>query len=337
MTQILVSGAQSLGWERNHWLGYPVQWTIPESSSTRWASGAGPPNTHEHTLRHPGLLTSKVRRNSQRPVLPGVGRKRKEDRVHHTVRAQEIAALGNRGSHGDNTAITPNFVNFIPHRSHCMVSGHDKYLMRNREPQAGSKRRGRMGAGTPPAARSQTRVSASWGTRGPHRAAVQAAGVLSAVGSRAGCGRSGEVSLGGREGLAACGVRSALGRAARGGRRAVLQGCKEAEDYSVSCDCISFPCLKMTGGSRGGVLTGFCVCHRNKGDLGPTRPGRRTEEGCGRPPVKRPVVPFLTRADEDRRLLSSLGRGRQGQGPGARLGERKRRGGRGEGLKEPPR
>ena len=153
MTQILVSGAQSLGWERNYWLGYPGQWTIPESSSTRWASGAGPPNTHEHTLRHPGLLSSKVRRHSRRPVLPGVGRKRKEDRVHHTVRAQEIAALGNRGSHGDNTAVTPNFVNFIPHRSHCMFSGHEKYLMRNRDPQAGSKCRG-VGAGTPPAARS---------------------------------------------------------------------------------------------------------------------------------------------------------------------------------------
>lgn len=158
-------------------LGYPVQWAVPESSSTRWASGAWTPNTHERTLRHPGLLTSKVRMNSQQADLPGVGRGRKEDRVHHTVRAQEIAALGNRGSHGDNTAITPNFVNFIPHRSHCMFSGHEKYLMRNREPQPGSKCRGWMGAGTPPAARSKTCISASWGTCGPaHRVAVAGGG-----------------------------------------------------------------------------------------------------------------------------------------------------------------
>lgn len=54
-----------------------------------------------------------------------------------------------------------------------MFSGHEKYLMRNREPQAGPKRRGRMGAGMPPDACSKTCVFASSGTCGPaHGVAV---------------------------------------------------------------------------------------------------------------------------------------------------------------------
>lgn len=58
-----------------------------------------------------------------------------------------------------------------------MFSGHEKHLMRNREPQAGPKCRGRMGAGMPPATCSKTCVSASSGACGPaHRVAVAGAG-----------------------------------------------------------------------------------------------------------------------------------------------------------------
>ena len=42
------------------------------------------------------------------------------------------------------------------------------------------------------------------------------------------------------------------------------QGCKEAEDYLVSCDCISFLCLKMTGGSREVSSQGFVFVTETK-------------------------------------------------------------------------
>ena len=75
--------------------------------------------------------------------------------VRHTARAQEIVAVSHRGSHGDNTAIVPNFVNFIPHRSHCTFNGHEKYLMVNRERQPVPKCRCWMGPGTPTASSSK--------------------------------------------------------------------------------------------------------------------------------------------------------------------------------------
>ena len=64
----------------------------------------------------------------------------------------------------------------------------------------------------PPAACSKTCVSASSGTCGPaHGVAGMGQGVVSAVGSREGCGRSREVSISRSGGLAACSVYSVLG------------------------------------------------------------------------------------------------------------------------------
>lgn len=80
--------------------------------------------------------------------------------VRHTVTAQDIAAVSNRGSHGDNTAVVPSSVNVIPHRSHRTFNGHEKYLMMNRERQPVPKCRCWMGPGTPTASSSEIFVLA---------------------------------------------------------------------------------------------------------------------------------------------------------------------------------
>lgn len=43
-----------------------------------------------------------------------------------------MAAVGSSSSQRNNVSIEPNVAHFIPDMSHCMFSGHEKYLTMNR-------------------------------------------------------------------------------------------------------------------------------------------------------------------------------------------------------------